>query len=158
MVHFLLPCPFCGGRAEVEQAGTRLRSCIVACSNCGCRHESGDEEPSSGRSWNMRHTLGGTFRSISRTEFNPRRVFVVRSTVEHNAETGEAEPVFMMLDEYGVEHRGSNIGFDGPATLRYDPNQAYGKRVWIESLGKVVLTDGSTETVFAPVVETRSPD
>ena len=48
----LLPCPFCGGEAEVEQEGKNRRSCIVTCSACGCRLES--NEIGAGSAWNAR--------------------------------------------------------------------------------------------------------
>jgi Lar family restriction alleviation protein len=35
----LLPCPFCGGEAEVERRGTPRVSSIVACTDCGARVE-----------------------------------------------------------------------------------------------------------------------
>lgn len=51
----LLPCPFCGhDTPEFERLGTSSQSCIVACGNCGARHESGDEYLASGTSWNCR--------------------------------------------------------------------------------------------------------
>ncbi len=51
----LLPCPFCGhDTPEFERIGTSSQSCIVACGNCGGRHESGDEYLASGTSWNRR--------------------------------------------------------------------------------------------------------
>jgi Lar family restriction alleviation protein len=50
----LKPCPFCGGKAYFERLGTPRQSCIVACENCGARHESGDEGDRSGESWNDR--------------------------------------------------------------------------------------------------------
>lgn len=53
----LLPCPFCGGRAEFERTGTPRHSCIVRCTNCGCSHESSDENDESGESWNRREPL-----------------------------------------------------------------------------------------------------
>lgn len=56
----LLPCPFCGGEAEFERTGTNLRSCIVACENCGGRHESSDVDERSGTSWNRRASLADT--------------------------------------------------------------------------------------------------
>jgi Lar family restriction alleviation protein len=53
----LLPCPFCGGEAEFERLGTGRQSCIVACVNCGARHESSDEDAHNGDSWNIRAKL-----------------------------------------------------------------------------------------------------
>jgi len=51
----LLPCPFCGNEhPDYERVGTPRQSCIVACGNCGCRHESGDEGEHNGSSWNTR--------------------------------------------------------------------------------------------------------
>lgn len=50
----LLPCPFCGGAAEFERKGNARHSCIVVCTDCGARHESGDAEWNSGSSWNRR--------------------------------------------------------------------------------------------------------
>lgn len=50
----LKPCPFCGGEAEIERIGTGRQSCIATCTNCGCRHESGDSGERSGHSWNTR--------------------------------------------------------------------------------------------------------
>ena len=38
----LLPCPFCGGKAEYERKGTARASMIITCENCGCSVESGD--------------------------------------------------------------------------------------------------------------------
>lgn len=53
----LAPCPFCGHDApEFERKGTGRQSCIVACGNCGCRHESSDEGDLSGSSWNSRES------------------------------------------------------------------------------------------------------
>jgi sarcosine oxidase delta subunit len=53
----LSPCPFCGNKTpELERIGTNRQSCIVACGNCGCRHESSDEYMQCGSSWNERAT------------------------------------------------------------------------------------------------------
>ncbi len=49
----LLPCPFCGGEAEVQQQGTNRQSHIIACTNCGCRLETG-ETWNAGSLWNKR--------------------------------------------------------------------------------------------------------
>lgn len=50
----LLPCPFCGGYAEFERMGGPRHSCIVACSDCGCRLETSEIHPNSGKRWNER--------------------------------------------------------------------------------------------------------
>lgn len=50
----LKPCPFCGGQAEYERQGTSRQSCIVACTQCGCRHESSDQDWYNGSQWNTR--------------------------------------------------------------------------------------------------------
>ena len=50
----LLPCPFCGGAATIEREGTRRQSCVVTCDSCNTTHESSDEGPRSGESWNRR--------------------------------------------------------------------------------------------------------
>lgn len=50
----LLPCPFCGGEPEIVRPGTSRYSTIIACTNCGCRHESRDENERVGVSWNRR--------------------------------------------------------------------------------------------------------
>jgi Lar family restriction alleviation protein len=52
----LLPCPFCGGQAEIVRVGTRSQSTIIDCSDCGCRLESADEGDQYGDAWNRRAT------------------------------------------------------------------------------------------------------
>lgn len=49
----LAACPFCGGKAEIEQFGNTRVSTIYACGECGCRLETG-EEFNHGRAWNRR--------------------------------------------------------------------------------------------------------
>jgi predicted RNA-binding Zn-ribbon protein involved in translation (DUF1610 family) len=49
----LLPCPFCGGEATIERKGSVRQSNIVACTECGCRLESGDVFNPASR-WNSR--------------------------------------------------------------------------------------------------------
>lgn len=49
----LKPCPFCGGRAEIQQVGDRQRSTIYQCAYCSCRLETG-EEWGHGTDWNTR--------------------------------------------------------------------------------------------------------
>jgi len=60
MSDLLKPCPFCGGEATIERKGTARQSMIIACTNCGGRHESGDVvglTPSSRYAWNNRYEL-----------------------------------------------------------------------------------------------------
>jgi len=54
MTEELKPCPFCSGKAEMERPGTPRQSCIVACTDCGARHEGPDEGVNSGAAWNRR--------------------------------------------------------------------------------------------------------
>ncbi len=49
----LLPCPFCGGEAEIERYGTGRYSTIYQCTECSCRLETG-ETFHHGASWNQR--------------------------------------------------------------------------------------------------------
>lgn len=53
----LLPCPFCNGEAEIERSGTRYQSMIIACTQCGCRLQSGEvlgETKPEHYQWNVR--------------------------------------------------------------------------------------------------------
>lgn len=54
MAIHLKPCPFCGGEGEFERYGNSRQSCIVACTNCGCRLETNESEWNSGSDWNRR--------------------------------------------------------------------------------------------------------
>lgn len=49
----LLPCPFCGGAAEIERYGTPSVSTVYRCTECACRLETG-EEWNHGADWNRR--------------------------------------------------------------------------------------------------------
>jgi Lar family restriction alleviation protein len=85
----LLPCPFCGHDTPiVERAGTRRYSTIIACGNCGARHESGDEDANVGRSWNQRAAVETTTALVygleSRLEFDAewKTYFALYPTIE----------------------------------------------------------------------------
>ena len=52
----LLPCPFCGGEAEIKRYGDRRQSTIYACTMCGCKLETG-EEWDHGADWNRRYNI-----------------------------------------------------------------------------------------------------
>lgn len=49
----LLPCPFCGGEAEIERYGTGRYSTIYRCTECSCSLETG-ETFHHGKRWNDR--------------------------------------------------------------------------------------------------------
>lgn len=54
----LLPCPLCGGKAEITQRGTKSKRMIIECSDCGCAVHSGDVfglTLPSDYAWNRRH-------------------------------------------------------------------------------------------------------
>lgn len=51
----LLPCPFCGGDAEITQYGDRGISTKYDCLDCGCSLETG-ETFNHGARWNNRAT------------------------------------------------------------------------------------------------------
>ena len=52
----LLPCPFCGGEAEIVRLGDRRRSTQYNCTMCGCFLETG-EDWGHGTAWNRRAAL-----------------------------------------------------------------------------------------------------
>ena len=50
--------------------GTPRQSCIVICGNCGCRHESSDEDEHSGTSWNTRAALAQPAEPVARVRIH----------------------------------------------------------------------------------------
>lgn len=54
----LLPCPFCGGRGEIQRYGNSTISTIYQCIDCGCAVET-SEECNYGALWNVRHAPPG---------------------------------------------------------------------------------------------------
>lgn len=72
-----------------------------------------------------------------------KRILVSRAVVDHNHNTGSAEPVFTIVDEDGNEYRASNIIVLGSSEIKYNPEGSEGNRVWIETFATVVLKDGS---------------
>ena len=49
----LLPCPFCGGEAEITRYGDSRQSTQYTCTHCGCFLETG-ETFDHGKDWNTR--------------------------------------------------------------------------------------------------------
>ena len=50
----LLPCPFCGGDAEIKQMGTNRVSMIIGCTDCSCELETGETSINEHSQWNTR--------------------------------------------------------------------------------------------------------
>ncbi len=50
----LLPCPFCGSKAEIERIGDSRQSTQYQCNSCSCSLETG-EEWDHGADWNKRY-------------------------------------------------------------------------------------------------------
>lgn len=53
MTSELLPCPFCGGEAEIERHGCTKFLTVYRCQDCGCSLET-SETFNHGREWNAR--------------------------------------------------------------------------------------------------------
>lgn len=50
----LLPCPFCGGDAEIKQTGTNRVSMIIGCTDCSCELETGETSINEHSQWSTR--------------------------------------------------------------------------------------------------------
>lgn len=51
----LIPCPFCATPdPEMVRSGNSRRSCIIACTFCGCTLETNEEDEHCGELWNER--------------------------------------------------------------------------------------------------------
>jgi Lar family restriction alleviation protein len=66
---YLAPCPFCGAKPYFERVGTNRVSCIIACSECGCRLETNEAGDMVGKQWNYR-PIGhnGSFIDVSESQ------------------------------------------------------------------------------------------
>lgn len=51
----LKPCPFCGGKCEIDRMGTNRVSMKYRCGECGCSLETGETWPGDKCQWNERH-------------------------------------------------------------------------------------------------------
>jgi Lar family restriction alleviation protein len=52
----LKPCPFCGGKANIDRMGTGRVSMQISCEDCGCSLETGETWIDENSSWNQRET------------------------------------------------------------------------------------------------------
>ena len=48
----MLPCPFCGGKAEIKRMGTNKVSMIIGCTECSCTLETGETWIDEHSQWN----------------------------------------------------------------------------------------------------------
>lgn len=72
----LLPCPFCGGEAELEDVGREgfdghIEDWYVACKKCGIHLYSPNEwenvnKEDAAKAWNRRQSVSGTLEEIKR--------------------------------------------------------------------------------------------
>lgn len=75
----LKPCPFCGHETPYfERRGTPRQSCIIACGNCGCQHESSDEGDRCGTQWNERAAQAQSEAAMGEVELNAMRYVWLR--------------------------------------------------------------------------------
>jgi hypothetical protein len=51
----LKPCPFCGGKCDIERIGTSRVSMQYQCGECGCSLETGETWLDDDCRWNTRH-------------------------------------------------------------------------------------------------------
>lgn len=88
----LLPCPFCGGEAEIERIGDHSRSTIYGCTDCGASLETG-EEWDHGRMWNQRASVESELLKSLQAELD-----------EAGRRAGAAERKFAMLHDPNSVH------------------------------------------------------
>lgn len=50
----LKPCPFCGGKAQIERYGNNRQSMQIRCEDCGCFLETGETWIDENCHWNKR--------------------------------------------------------------------------------------------------------
>ena len=53
----LKPCPFCGGKCEIERMGTNRVSMKYQCTECGCSLETGETRIDDDCQWNKRYEV-----------------------------------------------------------------------------------------------------
>lgn len=75
-----------------------------------------------------------------------------RAVVDQNEEFGSSDPVFTLIDTDGEQYRGTHVIFEGRAEMKYDPEAGIGRRIWIETFEKVILSGPDYLRVFPPVV------
>ena len=68
----LKPCPFCGGKCEIERMGTGRVSMQYQCGECGCSLETGETWLDDDCRWNERHndTLTAKVAELKTVLFN----------------------------------------------------------------------------------------
>ena len=101
----LLPCPFCGGKAEMERVGTPRQSTVYRCTECSCSIETG-EEWGYGYRWNTRDELDKAEKhSISReAAYGPL-----------------VDAMWQLLDDMGTKGAGVCLAAKAQARVAFEP-------------------------------------
>lgn len=83
----LLPCPFCGGEAEIIRFGNRRQSTQYSCNQCGCHLET-NEERDHGTRWNERPPIKGDDADFEWARGNYRAAYAIRHSQQMSPERG----------------------------------------------------------------------
>ena len=84
----LLPCPFCGGEAEVEQKGTTRQSHIISCTDCHCSLET-NETFGAGALWNKRQPQTDALKMAREAAIEECALLVEGMGTSHDSHAGE---------------------------------------------------------------------
>lgn len=103
----LLPCPFCESAPEIERQGTARQSMIVACTNCGCRLESGDivgmTLPENYK-WNTRANIAALSNGAEPVAwYIPEKELATTDSTWAEENADMCEPLFLHADSAEVE-------------------------------------------------------
>ena len=103
----LKPCPFCGGKSEIERRGSARVSLIILCKNCGCTVESGDVygmTPVENYKWNARAKPSGDAVQVwvvYKVEDDSHHIFSTKEKAEVFANSA-TEPT--VICDYIIDH------------------------------------------------------
>jgi hypothetical protein len=76
-----------------------------------------------------------------------KKIFVSRSVVDYNENNGEDNPVFIIIKSDGTEYKSSNMLILGSCELKYDRKAEQGMRVWIETMGRIIVNNGTDSEI-----------
>ena len=131
----LKPCPFCGGKAEIEQVGTPRKSTIYRCTDCSCSLETG-ETFNHGAGWNERALLA-TAQPVSAGE----------NLIRFDFTNGDGRPDSKMMTHDEMRQRYSELLISNALSLGGGSTVSAGgvdeREVWA-----VPVLDGEKKTTF----------